>query len=308
MLARKIAQLRVDGVPWDGAGGIVDTMRLVSSATQGRELLREYSLDARRGGPVEIRSSYDRYEINPATGRRKGQRERAQRSRGSPARAAVSLPMVPASERADAGEGGKRGTLARVRESGSGGRAPTPPADPLVNLARRIARETDRQVPTPNPEGPTTRALALFVLRDPGATATSGANETNVLDPFLNRDPTSVRQQAALRDAKLDPDVCVWWNASPYHLGYTGMIRDDDCASGALNLREFVNLCPDLRVVVAMGAGAEAVARRAWSDSAPGSPRLIFAPHPMIYGRGGAERTVRLAACLHEAAELLRTR
>ena len=55
-----------------------------------------------------------------------------------------------------------------------------------------------------------------------------------------------------------------------------------------------------------MGTGAEAVARRVWSDPALGSPRLIFAPHPMIYGRGGAERTIRLAACLRDAAELLR--
>lgn len=75
-LAREIAGLRVDGVPWNGPGGIVDSKRLVSSATQGRALLRKYKLDAAQGGPVEIRPSYDRYEINPATGRRKGHREK----------------------------------------------------------------------------------------------------------------------------------------------------------------------------------------------------------------------------------------
>jgi hypothetical protein len=73
-LAQAIAQLRVDGVPWDGPGGIVDSMHLVSSATQGRALLREYKLDTAQGGPVEIQPSYDRYEINPKTGRRKGSR------------------------------------------------------------------------------------------------------------------------------------------------------------------------------------------------------------------------------------------
>ena len=73
-LAREIAGLRVDGVPWDGPGSIVDSMHLVSSATQGRALLREYKLDAAQGGPVEIMRSYDRYEINPKTGRRKGAR------------------------------------------------------------------------------------------------------------------------------------------------------------------------------------------------------------------------------------------
>jgi hypothetical protein len=61
-------------VPWDGSGGIVDSMHLVSSATQGRALLREYKLDAGQGGPVEIKASYDRYEINPRTGRRMGSR------------------------------------------------------------------------------------------------------------------------------------------------------------------------------------------------------------------------------------------
>jgi hypothetical protein len=64
----------LDGVPWDGPGGIVDSMRLVSSATQGRALLREYKLDAAQGGLVEIKPSYDRYEISPRTGQRKGSR------------------------------------------------------------------------------------------------------------------------------------------------------------------------------------------------------------------------------------------
>lgn len=82
-------------------------------------------------------------------------------------------------------------------------------SDALIDFARRIAKQTGRAVPTPNPKGPTTRALALFVLRDPGATETSGANETGVLDPYLNRDPTSLRQQNALQKAKIDLGVCV---------------------------------------------------------------------------------------------------
>jgi hypothetical protein len=73
-LAREIATLRIDDVPWDGPGGIVDSLHLVGSATQGRALLREYKLDVAQGGPVEIKPSYDRYEINPRTGRRKGSR------------------------------------------------------------------------------------------------------------------------------------------------------------------------------------------------------------------------------------------
>ena len=72
-LAHKIAQLRVENVPWDGSGGIV-ARGLVSSATKGRSLLRKYRLDAKSGGPVEIADSYDRFEIDPKTGLRKGYR------------------------------------------------------------------------------------------------------------------------------------------------------------------------------------------------------------------------------------------
>lgn len=180
--------------------------------------------------------------------------------------------------------------------------------DPLIVLARRIAKETGHPVPTPNPHGPTTRSLALFVLRDPGATEASGANETGVLDPYENDDPTSARQRSALREAGIDPSVCVWWNASPYHLGCKGDLHEPDVARGARFLREFVALCPDLRVVVAMGGGAQAVAVRSWPF--PGRadlPPPVLAPHPMIYGRGGAERSAQLKADLRRAAKLIGT-
>lgn len=178
--------------------------------------------------------------------------------------------------------------------------------DALIDFALRIAAETGRRVPTPNPDGPTTRALALFVLRDPGATETSGANETGVLDPYLNRDPTAVRTQKALRHAEIDPGVCVWWNASPYHLGYKTPIRESDCAAGARYLDTFMSLCPDLRVVVAMGADSHTVCAQAWHESKRGLPPLILSPHPVIYGRGWAERTADLAEKLRDAARLIR--
>lgn len=132
--------------------------------------------------------------------------------------------------------------------------------DQLLELVRRIEKETGRAIPTPNPNGPLSRALALFVLRDPGATEESGANETGILDPYVNRDPTSSRQQAALQKANIDPRVCIWWNASPYHLGYKGPMRDGDCIMGSRYLGEVVKCCRDLRVVVALGPDAQTVA------------------------------------------------
>jgi hypothetical protein len=180
-------------------------------------------------------------------------------------------------------------------------------ADPLISYARSIAAETGRYVPSPNPSGPTTRALALFVLRDPGATETSGANETGLLDPYTNRDPTSARQRRALEVAGIDPRVCVWWNAVPYHLAYKGPVRDADAAAGARYLRGFVDLCPALRVVVAMGDGAQTVAARAWADGSRALPPLLMSPHPMIYGRGARERMAALAQTLEKTARLIRT-
>jgi hypothetical protein len=125
--------------------------------------------------------------------------------------------------------------------------------DPLLNLVQRIRRETGRNIPTPNPNGPLSRARALFVLRDPGATETSGANETGILDPYVNCDCTSRRQRTALRKANINPAVCVWWNASPYHLGYRGTMSDTDCAMGSKYLGDFVRCCRNLRILAAMG-------------------------------------------------------
>jgi hypothetical protein len=55
-----------------------------------------------------------------------------------------------------------------------------------------------------------------------------------------------------------------------------------------------------------MGDGAQAVAALAWKGRERQMPVLITAPHPMIYGRGGAERLVVLSDSLRKAARLMR--
>ena len=179
-------------------------------------------------------------------------------------------------------------------------------AGSLIGLACKIGIEVDRGVPTPNPDGPGTDALCLFVLRDPGATSTSGANETGILDPFVNRDPTSIRQRRHLAQAQIDPKVCLWWNASPYHLGYPGEIRHVDARRGVRYLREFIALCPDLRVVVAMGQPSQTVCRMAWQGQGHAMPPLLLTWHPMTRGKGGERRLEELRTTLRQVALLVR--
>lgn len=108
-----------------------------------------------------------------------------------------------------------------------------------------------------------------------------------------------------MREAGIDPTVCVWWNASPYHLGYSGRIRPTDSRVGAAALREFVALCPDLRVVIALGEHSHEVCDLAGLTTA-GSPQLIKTWHPLTRGRGVRERHAQQRAALTEAAAILR--
>ena len=165
-------------------------------------------------------------------------------------------------------------------------------ADPLVALARRLARKAGpgRPVPTPNPDGPTTKALALFVLIDPGATLDSGASKTGITDPFVNDDPTAKRTQRLVRAAKIDPAACVWWNASPYHLGYrpNKRLRPADHEFGVYALRQVLERCRDLRVVVAMGEPAWPVVNEVWTEQAPSASHQDLASAD---ARTGSPRT-----------------
>jgi hypothetical protein len=196
-LARKIAKLRLDGTPWDGPGGIVDSMQLVSSATQGRALLRKFKLDAKSGGPVEI-LDYDRFETNPRTGRRKGHREKAGRR---PSQAGKPAPP----ER-------------RTAPSRSSAAAPplSPPGRgddarhaPINRLVRRIRRERKAAVPDVDPQGPGVDAAVLVIPRDPGRLGALGTSYLSVRNP----DRTAANQQRLLAAAHLPLEVCLFWNA-----------------------------------------------------------------------------------------------
>ena len=177
-LAHKIARLLEAGTPWDGPGGIVDSLRLVSSATQGRALLRKYRLDTEQGGSVEIRPSYDRNAINPRTGKRMGYAEaRRTGASGSP---------DPAHEQAD-----DIGHSPHTHRDGAGDARYAP----IRELVRRIRRERDADVPDVCASGRGIDGDVLVVLRDPGRL---GALKSNYLCVY-NADATAANQRRLLR-------------------------------------------------------------------------------------------------------------
>jgi hypothetical protein len=286
-LARKIAKLRLDGAPWDGPGGIVDSMQLVSSATQGRALLRKFKLDAKSGGPVEILDSYDRFETNPRTGRRKGHREKAGRrpsQAGKPApperrtapspSSAAALPLSPP----DGGDDARHA--------------------PINRLVRRIRRERNAAVPDADPQGPGVDAAVLVILRDPGRL---GALATSYLS-VRNPDRTAANQRRLLAAAQLPPEICLFWNAIPWDLGGRNP-SSSDLEVGAGYLLDLLGLMTEPPTVVACGEAAYNVCTRARLDA-------IEICHPSDRGLrgGGINREPAHLAGLKEAVRRVKTR
>lgn len=285
-LARRIAKFRLEGAPWDGPGGIVDSMHLVSSATQGRALLRKYKLDAESGGPVEILESYDRFEINPGTGRRKGYRDKvAQRSpkpKGpdtSPAATGAPLSDEPR-------------PLPRSARAGDARHGP------IKQLVRRIRRERNAAVPDVDPQGPGVDAAVLIVLRDPGRL---GALATSYLS-VRNPDRTAANQRRLFAAADLPLEVCPFWNAVPWDLGGSNP-SSPDLHAGASYLAELVGLMTQSPIVVACGDAAHKVCVRAELDA-------IEICHPSDRGLrgGGIDREPAHLAGLKEAARRAKSR
>ena len=280
-LAHKIARLLEAGTPWDGPGGIVDSLRLVSSATQGRALLRKYRLDTEQGGPVEIRPSYDRYAINPRTGKRMGYRElRRTRAGGSPDPArkqAVAIAQSPHAHRDGAGD-------ARYA--------------PIRDLVRRIRHERDAAVPDVCASGRGIDADVLVVLRDPGRL---GALKSNYLCVY-NADATAANQRRLLAAATLPLEACLFWNAVPWDLGD----RNLGCSAlraGSSYLSELTAQMLWPPIVIACGNDAQEACALASLDA-------IEICHPSNRGLrgGGVNREPEHLTGLRKAARRLKAR
>jgi uracil-DNA glycosylase len=284
-LAHRIAQLRREGVPWDGPGGIVTSLRLVSSATQGRALLRRYKLDAKSGGPVEIHESYDRFEINLATGRRKGWR----RQSGKRPPSSEHPPRTgPETHTATKEAAQQPSALSQEAGSSRGDRRHAP----IRQLVRRIRSAQNATVPDVDPSGPGVDAAVLVVLRDPGRL---GALETQHLS-LMNPDRTASNQRRLFKEANLRPEICLFWNAIPWDLGERDPSRAD-LAAGARYLRELIDLIENDVVTVACGTTARDACRLAGIEA-------IEICHPSDRGLrgGGVDRELAHVAGLREAA------
>lgn len=283
-LARRIAQLRVTGVPWDGPGGIVTSLRLVSSATQGRALLRKYKLDSKSGGLVEIQESYDRFEINPATGRRKGWRPGNEKRPRPPEQGVAAAPKRRTQLALDPQQ---RIDVSR-RDAARGDRRHVP----IRQFVRRIRRERNAAVPDVDPAGPGVDAAVLLVLRDPGRL---GALQTQHLS-LMNPDRTAANQRRLFKAANLPPEICLFWNAVPWDLRGRDPSRAD-LEAGARYLRELIDLMNNEVVTVACGVAAHDVCRKAGIDA-------IEICHPSDRGLrgGGVNRETAHVAGLKAAA------
>jgi uracil-DNA glycosylase len=285
-LAHKIARLRLAGTPWDGPGGIVDSLRLVSSATQARALLRKYGLTTEHGGPVEIQASYDRFAINPKTRKRMGHRE-PKRVRASES-AGVGRPDAGSTGRSPGGER-RASSLRRTSDARHA---------PISDLVRRIRRERAAAVPDVDPHGPGIDADVLVVLRDPGRL---GALTTNTLS-LQNPDATAANQRRLFAAARLPLEACLFWNAVPWDLKGRRP-SSADLHAGAQYLAQLVSLMNQPPIVVACGNTAHDACAKAELEA-------IEICHPSNRGLrgGGVNREPDHIAGLRTAARRLRAR
>ena len=280
-LAHKIARLLLAGTPWDGPGGIVDSLRLVSSATQGRALLRKYGLDTGHGGPVEIRRSYDRDAVNPRTGQRMGYRE-PRRRRASAASAPARTQTVAIGESPHSHRDG----VSDVRYA------------PIRDLVDRIRGERDAAVPDVCASGRGIEADVLVVLRDPGRL---GALKSNYLC-VDNADATAANQRRLLATAKLPLEACLFWNAVPWDLDGRRP-GGSDLRAGSRYMTDLIALMVRAPIVIACGNDAQEACRLADLDA-------IGICHPSNRGLngGGGDREPEHLAGLRTAARRLKAR
>jgi hypothetical protein len=172
----------------------------------------------------------------------------------------------------------------------------------IRKLVERIRHETKRRVPDVNPKGPGSKARVVLVLLTPGP-AKGGAQMTNVLSPTTNSDRTALYLSRLMDEAQLDERICVFWNAVPWALDRRRSPSVGELAQGVGYLREFLDLVPGRRAVVALGDVAQKACRMAGADAieVPStSPLAVAPPGPGLNSK--SNRWIKVRRGLAQAA------
>jgi hypothetical protein len=130
---------------------------------------------------------------------------------------------------------------------------------PLVQFADALGAERglpSGTVPYVDPDGGGVHSRVLFLLNDPGDGAQSGTGGSGMLT-MLNEDQTSRKQRAAVEASGLERSVAMHWNAVPWPVPKGTAPKH--VSAGGRSLVRLVELLPDLRGILALGATARLV-------------------------------------------------
>lgn len=173
----------------------------------------------------------------------------------------------------------------------------------LNALAVRIERGVGSSVPFVDPDSGGTTARTLILLESPSRAAAHRSRMVSV----DNDDSTAANLWRAHQDSGLSRRSSVIWNAVPWYLGTSdrlAAVRATDIAAGSAWLLEFMDLLPDLAVVITLGGTAGRALARPELQPAVGSRRVVSAPHPSqrVYNRPGVRAQEQVHAAFAQAA------
>ncbi|OPX15572.1 uracil-DNA glycosylase [Gordonia sp. i37] len=197
---------------------------------------------------------------------------------------------------------------ARYRREQAGG-VYLPHVEPINRLVDEL-RTDEEWMPYVAPAMGGINARLLVIFRDPGPKTRDGQG-SGMLSPE-NDDPSAERLITLLTDAGIDVEEVMGWNTFPWYINRKPSSPEVD--RGLPVLRRVVELCPNLKVVMAHGGDAQVAwkrFRRRYSADARGlttietyhtSRQALWTPDPAIR----EQREQHLRDSFAEAADALR--
>ena len=111
---------------------------------------------------------------------------------------------------------------------------------------------------------------------------------TGILSPTRNSDQTALNLRQLLGESGLRESLCVFWNAVPWALDRRRGPTNDELEQGAAYLKEFLELVPGRRAVVALGLVAQQACRMAGVEAID-----VPSPSPLAVARPGPRPTTK---------------